>query len=194
MELLDRKVNDMFSKTDTESNFEFFSDFSDFSNKTINKIIYYIEIIKDNIDNIYEETKMISGFIFTSAGKYPLEDINITSKYGERINPITYKSEIHKGIDIASPEGTDIYSLWPGTVSEIGGDDIYGNFIVIEHSYGFYTKYCHLSKILVKINDFINAGNTIGETGSTGYSTGSHLHLEVIVEGVKIDPMECFEF
>ncbi len=193
MELLDNEINKIILKTNDESDFSFFSDFSEFANDIVNEAIYIAEIIKNNIDGIFGEIKPITGFIFTSAGNFPLDNINITSEYGERINPITDNEEIHNGIDIASPEGADIYSLWPGTVSETGYDNIYGNYIIIEHSEDFFTKYCHLSKISVNLNDFINFGEIIGKTGSTGYSTGSHLHLEVVIDGINIDPMECFD-
>ena len=72
-------------------------------------------------------------------------------------------------------------------------DEIYGNYIVVEHSDGFLTKYCHLSKITANENDYVFANDKIGEVGSTGRSTGNHLHFEVIIEGRKIDPMECFD-
>ena len=70
---------------------------------------------------------------------------------------------------------------------------IYGKYIIMEHSKGFFTKYCHLSEITVKKGDFVLSGSKIGEAGSTGRSTGSHLHFEVIIDGRNIDPKECFE-
>lgn len=194
MELIDKKINETFKVTENETYFTLFTDFSDFSKKAVNKTIYYIEIIKDNIDGIYKNTKKVSEYIFTSAAKFPLKDINITSLFGERINPITGNREIHKGIDSASPEGTLVFPLWPGEIYETGYDNIYGKFVIIKHSDDFYTKYCHLSDIMVLNNEFVTCESVLGKTGSTGFSTGSHLHFEVDIEGIKIDPMECFEF
>ncbi len=85
----------------------------------------------------------------------------------------------HNGIDIAAPVGTDVFASASGTVRIIDYEPVLGNYLVIEHSGGFYTIYGHLSKTLVLLNSNIKTGNVIGKVGNTGYSTGPHLHFEI---------------
>lgn len=170
-----------------------FSKFADASNTVINKVLYLIELAKDNIEGKYEESKKVAPVVFTCAPQFPCEGNNITSEFGKRINPITHQSEIHTGIDIAAAEGSAVCAVWPGTVFEIGTDDIYGKYVVIRHSSKLYTRYCHLSEISVKPDDSISVKEKLGEAGSTGWSTGSHLHFEILINGINIDPKGCFE-
>lgn len=192
MELLDKEVNEVFSLTEKEEKCTFFSEFSSFAGKIINGTEYWIEVIKDNIEGKFENTKKISAFIISSAAKFPLENKNITSEFGKRTNPVSGKAEIHSGIDIAAAEGSNVFPAWPGKIIKTGYDEIYGNYVLIEHADGFFSKYCHLSGILMKENDFVNIATAIGKAGNTGWSTGSHLHFEVEIDGIKIDPLECF--
>ncbi len=192
MELFDKEVNKILSSAEIEENCTVFSDFSSFAAKIVNGAIYWYEVIKENLSGTFDDSKQIPAFIISSAADFPIKSKNITSLFGERINPVSGKSEIHSGIDIASPDGTEIHTAWPGTIKETGFDEIYGNYIVIEHSPEFYTRYCHLSEISVNENDFVNIDIGIGKAGNTGWSTGSHLHFEVEIDGTKIDPMECF--
>ena len=149
--------------------------------------------IINNIENNYEENGKLPLVVFSCSADFPVETNLITSDFGSRKDPFSGKEDIHTGIDIAAEEGSDVVAAWPGKIMETGFDDIYGNYIIIEHSNDFYTKYCHLSKICVEENEYVLAKEKIGEAGNTGRSTGSHLHFEVMVDGVKIDPMECFE-
>ncbi|MBR5872495.1 MAG: M23 family metallopeptidase, partial [Oscillospiraceae bacterium] len=155
---------------------------------------YYFELIEENLKGSFEEIKPISEFIITSAAKFPVESKNITSTFGKREDPFLKNESYHNGIDISAPLGSDICSAWPGIILETSFDEIYGNYVIIEHSEEFFTKYCHLSKICAEEKNFVNAGEKIGEAGSTGRSTGSHLHFEVIINGINIDPKECLEF
>ena len=193
MELLDKKVNGILEIFDLKSDFKIFSFFSDVSKTAINKAEYWFEIAKENIEKSNMESKPVSAIRITCAAKFPLENKKITSAFGKRKDPVSGKNSIHSGIDIAAEEGTKIVAVWPGNVSETGFDDIYGNYVIIKHSKDFYTKYCHLSKITISENSFVMTDDKIGEVGSTGRSTGNHLHFEIIVEGRKIDPMECFD-
>lgn len=192
MELIDKEVVKLFEKAGKETEFTAFSDFSVFVRKTVNKIEYYIEIIRDNTKEKEFDTSPLPVFIFTNAAVFPAEEKNITSDYGKRNDPFTGIEEKHNGIDIAAASGSGIFAAWPGKITESGFSNIYGNYIVIEHAENFFTKYCHLSKILCKTGDFVKADEKIGEAGSTGRSTGSHLHFEVIVDGIYVDPKECF--
>ena len=168
-----------------------FSEFADISGAAINKALYLIELAKDNIEGKYEQKREINSIMFTCAAEFPCDGGNITSGFGKRINPISKRQEVHTGIDIAAAEGSNIYAAWPGRVAEIGTDEIYGNYIVIKHSNSLLTRYCHLSEISVKMGDRVEARMKIGEAGSTGQSTGSHLHFEVIACGSAVDPQNC---
>jgi murein DD-endopeptidase MepM/ murein hydrolase activator NlpD len=100
-----------------------------------------------------------------------------------------YYSWKHTGLDIAAPVGTDIYASDAGTIEYIGWGTGYGNQIVIDHGGGKKTRYAHLSKFYVKKGAKISKGQTIAAMGSTGWSTGSHLHFEVIINGRKYNPL-----
>jgi len=117
----------------------------------------------------------------------------IKSYYGYRKNPITGDNQFHRGIDIAVPEGTEVYAGNDGTVTTAAYDDEYGNYIVITDSLGFTTKYAHLGSMNVSAGQTVKHGAVIGKTGSTGAVTGSHLHLECLSDGEYYNPLFYFE-
>lgn len=113
----------------------------------------------------------------------------ITSTFGHRENPFGGNNvETHKGLDIAAPYGSPVKAMAKGTVEFAGVRGGFGNCIMLKHGNGFETLYGHLSKILVKVGEQINIGQQIGKVGSTGRSTGPHLHYEVHRYGEKINP------
>lgn len=113
----------------------------------------------------------------------------ITSNFGTRENPFSgYGAETHSGIDFRGNIGDPVKSTATGKVSLAGVNGGYGNCIVIDHGYELQTLYGHLSKINVKIGDEVKIGDVIGEVGSTGRSTGPHLHYEVHFKGERINP------
>ena len=114
----------------------------------------------------------------------------ITSPFGMRINPITHKYSGHTGIDIGVPYGTPIAAADGGTVIFAGWNVAYGNMTVIDHGGGFSTMYAHQSKQLVKVGDHVTQGEIIGYIGTTGWSTGPHLHFEIRVNGTPVNPMK----
>lgn len=116
----------------------------------------------------------------------------VSSYYGYRNNPSTGREELHRGLDIAVPEGTQVYAAHTGTVTNAAYDSHYGNYIEITDSKGIVTKYAHLSSIAVSAGQKVEKENVIGATGSTGSSTGSHLHLEVLFEGAYYNPIFYF--
>lgn len=118
----------------------------------------------------------------------PVKDGVITSRFGMRTHPIYGDNRFHYGIDIAAPEGTDVYPLRDGHVVYSGQDGGYGNVIIIDHGDGFLTLYAHNKLNLVKKGDYVDKNNVIAKVGSTGLSTGSHLHLEVRYNDRHIDP------
>ncbi len=126
----------------------------------------------------------------TSSTNFGVTTGRFTSAYGWRIHPITGVRTFHDGIDIAAPTGTNVYAYTDGTVTTVGYDRYYGKYIVINHGGGLTTIYKHLSSYLVKLGDKVSVGQHIGEMGNTGFSTGSHLHFEVRVNGSTRNPLD----
>ncbi len=113
------------------------------------------------------------------------------SGFGPRIHPIFKTRRMHWGIDFNAPTGTSIQATGKGKVAFAGNrHDGYGNCVVIDHGFGFETLYAHMDKIAVKQGQPILRGQSLGTIGSTGQSTGAHLHYEVIKDGVKVDPLQ----
>ncbi len=111
-----------------------------------------------------------------------------TSKFGYRTSPFTGLKEFHAGLDIANRKGTKVFATANGKISYAGKRMFIGNEVLIDHGHGIVTKYGHLSKILVKSGSKIKRGDVIGLMGSTGRSTGPHVHYEVRVNGIPVNP------
>ena len=108
----------------------------------------------------------------------------VTSGFGER-----RRTHIHKGIDIAAPTGTSIYAPGTGIVTYVGYKMGFGKVVKVSHGFGLETIYGHCSRIFVKEGDQIGRGKTIATVGNTGYSTGPHLHYEIRVDGLSVNPL-----
>ncbi len=121
-------------------------------------------------------------------GKY-----RISSKFGWRTHPIHKKKQFHSGIDLAAPKGTPVLATADGIIVFAGKNGGYGKFVIIKHSDGMKTAYAHLSKILVSKGDAVTKNQEIAKVGSTGRSTGAHLHYEVIINNKKTDPAAYFQ-
>ncbi len=127
------------------------------------------------------EPDVQKGFILPMKGK-------LTSSYGYRTDPFTGEIASHNGLDIAAKKGTEIVTAMDGQVIETANHHAsYGNYVVVEHG-GFETLYAHCEKLSVSKGDWVNAGERIATCGSTGRSTGPHLHFEIRVGGRRIDP------
>ena len=113
----------------------------------------------------------------------------ISSPFGMRIHPVTKVRSFHSGVDIPAPKGKPIISVLDGKVIESRNAGTYGNMILIEHSNGVRTRYAHCSKLNVRVGQIVKAGDVIGLIGSTGRSTGPHLHFEVIINGKPVNPL-----
>jgi murein DD-endopeptidase MepM/ murein hydrolase activator NlpD len=120
--------------------------------------------------------------------RFPLPFGRLTSGYGMRDNPFTGDSEFHKGIDLAAPHGTEVFAARDGTVALVGFDPVMGKMVIINHEAGYQTIYGHLAEIHVQLNDAVRSGMIIGAVGTTGYSTGPHLHFEIRRQGSSRDP------
>ncbi len=119
----------------------------------------------------------------------PVKNYNITSEFGERIHPVTSEYSFHKGIDLATKENSEIYAALDGKVIEVGNDKWNGNYIKIMHENDIMTVYCHCNKITAKENAVIRGGEIIGLVGSTGQSTGPHLHFEIRINNICYNPI-----
>jgi len=113
----------------------------------------------------------------------------ISSPYGYRIHPIFNTKKFHSGVDLAAPGGTNILAATDGTVKMAGWNGGYGNCVVIDHGGGVSTLYGHASKLLVSKGEKVTRGQVIAKVGTTGNSTGNHLHFEVLINGKTTDPM-----
>lgn len=118
----------------------------------------------------------------------PVEKVRVTSNYGTRTDPFTGEQKKHRGIDFAGKIGTELMAPAPGRVISAGERVGYGTTVEIDHGLGFTTLYAHLSQINVARGDWVRPGTVIGLAGSTGRSTGPHLHYEIRYKGVPFDP------
>lgn len=116
-----------------------------------------------------------------------------SSRFGYRRHPVTRRRDLHKGLDLAAPRGTPTFATAPGRVTYAGRMGGYGKVVRINHGFGFQTTYAHLSRIRVSVGEEVARGDQIGDIGSTGRSTGPHLHYEVRRHGRPIDPAKFIE-
>lgn len=120
----------------------------------------------------------------------PVRTAEFMSAYGHRTDPFERRVRMHEGIDLAAPIGTPIHATAEGTVVRAGWNSGgYGNLVEIDHGRGIITRYGHLSAVLVRAGDRVTRGHQVGRMGSTGRSTGSHLHYEVRIDGRAVNPI-----
>ncbi len=145
----------------------------------------------------YKNSKGQSGF-FTAKGesivksllRTPLDPtkMRVTSRFGVRHHPVLGYSKLHKGVDFAAPVGTPVMAAGEGVIVKAGWYGAYGNYVLIRHNSDYSTAYAHLNKISVKPGTHVKQGQVIGTVGTTGRSTGPHLHHEVIYRGSQVNP------
>jgi murein DD-endopeptidase MepM/ murein hydrolase activator NlpD len=119
---------------------------------------------------------------------------SISSAFGMRKDPYSHQARFHKGLDLAAPEGMKVAPALSGTVVSAGYENGYGNTVVIQHSQGLQTRYGHLGSINVKAGESVTSQDILGTVGSTGRSTGPHLHFEVIRMGKAVDPLTSYHY
>jgi murein DD-endopeptidase MepM/ murein hydrolase activator NlpD len=123
---------------------------------------------------------------------WPAEGI-FTSGFGYRRSPITGGMKFHSGIDIAAPRGTPVVATAPGVVIMADYNSGYGRMVEIDHGYGIISRYAHNSSVFVAEGEWVEAGQIISTIGTTGQTTGPHLHFELLVNGQAVDPLEYLE-
>jgi murein DD-endopeptidase MepM/ murein hydrolase activator NlpD len=112
-----------------------------------------------------------------------------TSRFGYRLDPYTNHPQMHAGVDMAAPPGTPVFAPADGVVSYVGYESGYGKLVSIDHGYGVVTRYGHNSRVFVEQGQKVRRWDAISAVGSTGRSTGAHLHYEVRIHGIAVDPM-----
>ncbi len=149
----------------------------------------FAEYLNDYIEELEKKNGVTQ---VVSEGKFiwplPVKSKRVTAGYGERKDPFTGKTAFHSGIDIADSKGTPIYAANNGTVLVATNKGGYGKYILIDHGGGVYTCYAHCNKLLVSAGDKVSKGDKIAEMGSTGRSTGPHLHFEVREGNKPVNP------
>lgn len=168
--------------------------------KTLNDLTKDLKELERQEDNLIAQSKEIAKKIVSlqSSSKYIGGKLGwpspgyykITSSYGLRYHPILKKNKMHTGIDIAVPSGTSVVAANSGKVIYAGYYGGYGNTVIIDHGGKISTLYAHNSKLLVKVGDQVEKGKVISKSGSTGLSTGPHLHFEVRENGQTVDPLK----
>jgi len=127
-------------------------------------------------------------FFLHSGFRFPLRQYRLTSAFGVRTDPFSGNISMHQGVDLAAPEGTEVFAAADGTVTDIGEHPVYGNYIIISHSGRWTSLYGHLQRTETDLRTEVRSGNLIGRVGSTGQSTGPHLHFELRQDGRAVDP------
>jgi murein DD-endopeptidase MepM/ murein hydrolase activator NlpD len=132
-----------------------------------------------------EDLKLALGELFI----YPLRG-RLTSPFGWRNDPISGERRYHAAMDLAAPSGTPIKAALDGRINSVGFNSVYGKYIIISHSGGYQTMYAHLSVVSVREGAYAYQNTKIGEVGSTGYSTGPHLHFAIYKNGRAVNPLD----
>lgn len=157
--------------------------------RKINSVGSSMGLLNKKLEEIFSQKKDKISYITSTPSLIPVQGW-VTSDFGVRRHPITRAFKMHNGIDIASPMGTDIVTPASGKVLFAGRSGGYGKTVIIQHGYGITTMYAHLKSYHVKTGQTLTRGDKIAEVGSTGHSTGPHLHYEVQVDGIPVDPMD----
>jgi murein DD-endopeptidase MepM/ murein hydrolase activator NlpD len=175
------------------------------SNDTLLSVAERYKLDPGNIrtaNELFSDTLQINSSLFLPGarlGSVELQEINgdlfiwpaagyITSPYGYRANPFGGERQFHSGLDIGAPLGTPVKAAMAGRVSTAGYDKTLGNYVVISHHSGYRTLYGHMSYVQAKAGAYVSAGQRIGDVGTTGLSTGPHLHFTVYKNGVTVNP------
>ena len=162
----------------------------------LDEIARKLVIQSKSFDDIVELARRKEEMLASIPAIQPIANKDLTrmaSGYGYRIHPIHKIRKMHTGMDFTAPTGTPIFATGDGSVIEVTSSRRgYGNHIVIKHDFGYRTLYGHMSKFNVRPRQKVKRGDIIGYVGSTGQSTGPHLHYEVIKEGKKVNPINFY--
>ena len=144
---------------------------------------YELEILEKLLGNHeYQEAARLSG--------WPVRRGWISSPYGRRVDPISGNMAWHPGMDFAGPAGADVIAIAAGVVVFSGNRKNYGKMVEVDHGDGYVTRYAHHDELLVEVGDIVKRGDTLGALGSTGRTTGPHVHIEVLKNGRHVNPAQ----
>ncbi|MBE8163314.1 MAG: peptidoglycan DD-metalloendopeptidase family protein [Bdellovibrionaceae bacterium] len=144
-------------------------------------------LVENNALNIYENLWDKTEFLAATPNIAPVKGWQ-SSTFGYRRNPVTGRIALHKGLDFVAPPGTPVWASAEGIVSHVGYDLGYGKLVILDHGYGVKSYYAHNSQILTKLGAKVKRWDVISAVGNTGSSTGAHLHYEIRVKGIPVDP------
>jgi len=142
---------------------------------------------EQSFQELYELLKDAQTKLVSTPSIWPARGMT-TSEFGYRISPITGQPQLHAGLDIAASFGSKVMVTGDGMVTFVGTDPGYGKIVAVNHGYGFVTRYGHNSEILVRVGQRVHRGDVVALAGNTGRTTGTHVHYEVIVDGVPKNP------
>ena len=164
--------------------------------KKIDVIESQLKVQSKSFDDVYDMAKNKAKMLSCIPAIMPVKDVNIyriSSHYGYRTDPFYKVQKLHSGIDFSAPIGTPIYCVGDGVVEKVvKGNSGYGNNVIINHGFGYKTRYAHVSKIYVKEGHKVKRGEHIADVGNSGKSTAPHLHYEVIKNDKAINPINFF--
>ena len=152
-----------------------------------------LQVSTRNWDALLASIKSENYRLEVTPSKWPVDGGYVSSEFGGRANPFDGSGDYHPGIDIAEDYGAPIYASASGYVQRAGWYGGYGNYVNLSHDYGYSTAYGHMSSIKVSAGDYVQKGQVIGYVGSTGYSTGPHLHFEVLLNGEQVNPRKLIK-
>lgn len=161
-----------------------FADWQATEGKTTSKLVNVSEGAQGALGAVQQQEAAVS-----IPSRMPLDGSRLTSDFGMRNHPISGRRRGHKGVDLASPVGTPIFATADGTVSKASWFSSYGLYVSLEHGGNIQTRYAHMSRLNVAAGQKVKKGEVIGFVGSTGRSTGPHLHYEVRVDGKAVNPI-----
>ena len=164
--------------------------------KKIDMVESQLNVQSKSFDDVYDMAKNKAKMLSSIPAIMPVKDVDIyriSSHYGYRTDPFYKVQKLHGGIDFAGPIGTHIYCTGDGVVEKVSlGNSGYGNNIIINHGYGYKTRYAHINKSYVKVGQKVKRGEYIADMGNSGKSTAPHLHYEVIKNDKAINPVNFF--
>ena len=164
--------------------------------KKIDVVESQLNVQSRSFDDVYDMAKNKAQMLSSIPAIMPVKDVDIyriSSHYGYRTDPFYKVQKLHGGIDFAGPIGTHIYCTGDGVVEKVSlGNSGYGNNIIVNHGYGYKTRYAHINKSYVKVGQKVKRGEYIADMGNSGKSTAPHLHYEVIKNDKAINPINFF--
>lgn len=159
---------------------------------SVDKLAREIELQRSSFEEIHQKLTANAELLEHTPTLRPVDGGYISSGFGVRRDPFTKRMEHHPGVDITSERGSPVVVAAEGQVIYAGRYYSYGKFVVVDHGFGYQTAYGHLNQVNVRLGQYVSKGQMIGQVGSTGRSTGPHLHYEVRVNGRPSDPTDYF--